>query len=395
MRTLFKNHQIPHYAYFCFTILSILSWQLLPINAKEPIKLGLQYSIPKNQKLELRVTQVPKKLPWLEKDEEGILLAPENDSIIVAQTIEDIEIMDQYGSKKTIPAETKFYAKVLETTPAKSFWRKGKAKLEFFAIDPYAYTENFEPDYSMSKYNGKDFIQPSKSISQVKLEANLDYNSKGNSFKDTVKNLSSTGGYAVAGAIAAPFAVFALTGIAGKALAFSAVSNPYVLGGAAAVGASAGLAYGIMKKGKTINLEPGSELEIKLENPWLIVSALEKSESKNHVLENEENKNFELDILKVKKARDEFGDRCIKISIYYENYTEEEMHYSSFQLVDSMGKEYEPSISSFDANIFGELPKKGNLDLYFNAEFPKTLHQLRALRIYDQKPLAIADIRLQ
>lgn len=364
--------------------------------ATETLKAGVKYSIPKDQKIELRITKVPKKLPWLERDDDGKVEAPEEDSVIVAQNIEDLEITDEYGTKKIIPQGTKFYAKVLETTPAKSFWRKGKAKLEFFAIDPYGAEEKFKPDYSMSKYNGKDLVEIKPGAGHVEFEGELDYKSKGNGVKDTLTNISETGGYAVAGAIAAPFVVFGVTKGLGTLFAFSAVTNPYVLGGTAAVGATAGLAYGIMKKGKTINLEPGSELEIELANPWMVVSALEDAEAKKKELaKQEQNNNFELKVLEVKKKRDEFGDQCLRVSIHYENKTKEELRYSSFQLVDSMGKEYEPSISSFDGSIFGELPKKGNLQLYFNTEFPKTLHQLRALRIYDQKALATADVVLQ
>ena len=363
--------------------------------AQETIKAGVQYSIPKNQKIELRITKIPKKLPWLERDDEGKVEAPEEDSVIVAQNIEAIEITDEYGTKKIIPQGTKFYAKVLETSPAKSFWRKGKAKLEFFAIDPYGSEEKFEPDYSMEKYNGKDLVEVESSASQIKLEGELSYNSKGTGLKESLTNLSGTGGYALAGAIAAPFIIFSVTKGLGNLFAFSAITNPYVLGGTAAVGASAGLAYGIMKKGKTINLEPGSELIIELANPWLIVSALEDAEDKKETtLTQNSNKDFLLEVLEVKKKRDEFDDQCLMVSINYENKTNEELRYSSFQLVDSMGKEYEPSISSFDHNIFGELPRKGNLKLFFNVDFPKTLHQLRALRVYDQKALATVDVVL-
>lgn len=375
---------------------TVLLINFIPSFAQETIKAGIKYSIPKDQKIELRITKVPKKLPWLERDDEGKVEAPEDDSVIVAQNIEAIEITDEYGTKKTIPQGTKFYAKVLETTPAKSFWRKGKAKLEFFAIDPYGGEEKFEPDYSMSKYNGKDLVEIEPGAGHVDFDGELDYTSKGTGIKDALTNLSGTGGYALAGAIAAPFVVFSVTkGIGSIFAASAAVSNPYVLGGAAAAGATAGLAYGIMKKGKTINLEPGSELEIELANPWLIVSALEEAEKQETVTQNNINKDFRLEVLEVKKKRDEFGDLCLRVSIYYENKTNEELRYASFQLVDSMGKEYEPSISSFDGSIFGELPRKGQLQLYFNTDFPKTLHQLRALRIYDQKALATADVVLQ
>jgi hypothetical protein len=358
----------------------------------EQIKAGIQYEMPKNQKLELRITQVPKKLPWLERDDAGKVLNPEADSIIVAQNIEDIKLTDQYGSSRTLPKGTKFYARVIETKPAKSFWRKGSAELRFFAIDSHGNEEIYSPHYSISEYNGKDSIQPQQNSNAIKFDSELSYKSQARNFTDNIENISTAAAYTVAGAIAAPLLIFSASSLLTKITAISAISNPYVLGGVSAIGASAGLAYGIMKKGKEINLEPGSELVISLEDPWLIVQALDESKA----LDSTPTKNtlFDLQIIQVKKIRDDFGDTCLRISISYENKSGLELRYSSFQLIDSMGKEYEPSYSSVSKKIFGELPQKANLDLIFNVDFPKTIHQLRVIRMHDQKAIAVTNITI-
>jgi hypothetical protein len=358
----------------------------------EPFKAGIQYEMPKTQKLELRITQVPKKLPWLERDDAGKVLSPEADSIIVAQNTEDIKLTDQFGSSRILPKGTKFYARVIETKPAKSFWRKGSAELRFFAMDSHGNEEIYSPHYSIGEYNGKDSIQPQQNSNAIKFDSELSYKSQERNFTDNIESLSAVGAYAVAGAIAAPLLIFSASSLLAKAAAVSAISNPYVLGGVSAIGASAGLAYGIMKKGKEINLEPGSELVISLEDPWLIVQALDETQATEST--QAENTLFDLQILQIKKVRDDFGDPSIKISISYENKSELELRYSSFQLVDSMGKEYEPNYSSVSREIFGELPKKATLDLIFNVDFPKTMHQLRVLRMHDQKAIAVTNISL-
>jgi hypothetical protein len=377
-----------------FLIVSLLLQNY--VHAAEPLKAGVQYEMPKHQKLDLRITQVSKRLPWLERDDNGKLISPDLGSIIVAQNIEDIKVLDQYGSEKTLPKGTKFYAKVIGTKPAKSFWRKGSAELRFFAIDPHGSEELYAPRYSMGEYNGKDLVQPSLSSNTIELDSELNYTSQPTNFKDSLENISAVGAYAVAGAIAAPLMIFSSSSLLAKIASFSAISNPYLLGGVSAIGASAGLAYGIMKQGKSINLEPGSELEIKLEDPWLIVQALEEAEldGTNATRKKEQNAIFDLTINQVKKTKDDFGDPCLRVSISYLNKSDLELRYSSFQLVDSMGKEYEPNYSSVSQEVFGELPKQGNFDLFFNVEFPKTRHQLRVLRMHDQKAIAVADVVL-
>ncbi len=60
-----------------------------------------------------------------------------------------------------------------------------------------------------------------------------------------------------------------------------------------------------------------------------------------------------------------------------------------------MGKEYEPSISSFDAEVFGQLPKQATLKLYFASDFPNTVHRFKVVRYHDRKVLAEEKIVLK
>jgi hypothetical protein len=172
-------------------------------------------------------------------------------------------------------------------------------------------------------------------------------------------------------------------------------SNPYALGGAAALGGGIGLVYGIKRQGKAFVIEPGTEIGLKVNDAWLISQQLEPNLTQGSTLKASINDKFKLEILDVKKAKDEFGDICLKISLHYDNQTKEELRYTSFQLIDSMDKEYEPSISSFDIDIFGALPNQANLNLYFATDFPNAVHQLRVLRYRDQKTLAEEKVVLK
>ena len=182
-------------------------------------------------------------------------------------------------------------------------------------------------------------------------------------------------------------------------------------GGIAAVGASAGLAYGIYSKGKNFNLEPGSELKIKLNNDWLI-SQLEdehlaeaimlmRDESKfkknSNSIETKIQKAFtdelleagyqelvthnikqpvELKINKVKKSGSEFGKKCMKVNLDYQNNSKESLRYLSFRLVDSMNKDYFPESKSIRAGELSELPRQRTLDLFYCVDFIKAIHSL-------------------
>ena len=148
--------------------------------------------------------------------------------------------------------------------------------------------------------------------------------------------------YTVGGALIAPFIAYKIAGI-------FAFSSPYITGGAAALGAAAGLATGIYSKGKNFNLEPGSEIKIKLNNDWIISQFEEENLAEALLLsQNDETKvreilsppkkiseegyqelsfqvlekPLDIKINEVKKASSSFGKKCLKINLNYKNHSE-------------------------------------------------------------------------
>ena len=365
--------------------------------AKEKVKLGASYSIKKRNKLELRITQVPKKYPWIEKDLDGKTVNPEYDSIVVAENVKALKITDEFGDAYTIPKGSKFFAKVKNIIPAKSFWRKEKVELDFYAlaIGDGSFDEYFE-ETSFQNYDGKHSLQPKESRNKINFDQNINFNSKNNeSSKDILKNIGALGGYTLAGAIAGPFMLFSISSVVGAATTISAFSNPYVVGGAAAVGGAVGFISGVVKKGRDLKIEPGQKVNISLDDSWRLTKVLNEDLKNKSPLKAEKiNDKFILDILKVKKAKDSFGDIALQITFSYKNKTDQEITYTSFKLVDSTGKAYEANVDDLSLEFYDGLPKQGSLRLSFTVDYPNAPHQLKVLDRLSRKALTYKDVIL-
>ncbi len=243
----------------------------------EKYKMGVSYQIPKSQAIRLRVTKIPTEYPWIEREADWSVKLPEIGSNIIAENVEDIKLTDSYGSSFTIPAGSKFYAKLTDSTKPKSFWRKGQVEVSF---DRLEINGNKPIDLSQLEFNSKD------NVSVV---------------GDSLKNIATTGALTVAGAIALPLMVFNISSMAGMSM----LSNPYALGGAAAIGAGIGLVYGIKRQGKAFIIEPGTELSMKIDDPWLISKQMDVVNGQTAVINpSPVNDKFKLEILSIKKSKD-------------------------------------------------------------------------------------------
>jgi hypothetical protein len=347
------------------------------------IKLKASYQVEKQQDLELIVTQIPKKFPWIEKDLDGSTINPEENSIIIAQNSKALKIFDKAGNSYTIPKGSKFFARVTETIAAKRFWKKGKAKLDFFAlaISDGKYDEFFE-ETSFLKYNGEDQIEPQISRNSTTLKDKLSFDSRNQEgMRDNLKNIGKLTAATLGGAIAGPFMLFSISSIAGATL----VTNPYVLGSSMAVGGAVGLTQGILNKGEKFSVEPGKKITIHHEQAWTITKILSDDLKNKSTLTAEKiNNNFSLDILKVKKKKDTFGDAKLEILLSYINKTKEKLSYMSFKLIDSTGKGYEANVDDLSTSFFEGLPKSGKLKISFSVDYPNTTHQLKVINSRQQ-----------
>jgi hypothetical protein len=363
-----------------------------PIHART-LEAGISYQMPEKTEIVVKVSHLPTIYPWLERDENSKVKIPKNGSEVITQTSSDIELGTLSGKSLVLPAGSRIIGYIVNQKAPKSFWRSGDLKIKFTRIEiPDSSTEfKSKDDLPLSSYDGKHAIKSTSNSNDKQIDisdSSIEYTGKENNLG---ANIASTAGYTVAGAIAAPIITYMIgANLASSAAGFAAISNPYVAGGSAALGGALGLIYGISKKGKTIELEPGKELKIVLDEPWLISKAL--SEIETNKIASPVNKNFDLKIIKTKITKDAFGDKALKLSIAYNNKTNEEISYNSFQVIDSMGSTFYPSTESISEEYFDEFPNQGVIDLYFGVEFPKALHQLKVLKRSDRKTLALINI---
>jgi hypothetical protein len=345
------------------------------VTVERSLKAHIEYKLEYDEEIPLRVTQIPTDFGMIDKDIEGKLIPLNTNAEVVLENIYDIRLSEnsisdnQQGSisKILLPKGSKFYAKVKSSELAKSFNRDGFVTLEFYKIEVGVSSK-------------------SQSISIPEGVLNADNMELRESFSNKASKVGKAIGYTLGGALIAPLLSYQIAGV----LAFS---NPYVTGGAAATGAAIGLAYGIASKGKNFNLEPGSEIKLKLNNDWLL-SELDSSDTKaqENIIEAitaqskaQLAKKALLKINKIKKTASNFNQKCLKINLDYENKSTEAIRFLSFRLVDSMNKEYFPDGGSFKGGQLAELPLGGNLDLIYCVDFSKAIYnlELRGMNSYE------------
>jgi hypothetical protein len=355
------------------------------------LKAHIEYKLEYDEEIPLRVTQIPTDFGMINKDIEGKLIPLNTNAEVVLENIYDIRLSENSNAKGQLstnnmkeelssdslrillPKGSKFYAKVKSSELAKSFNRDGFVTLEFYKIEV-------------------NISSKSQSISIPQGVLKADNMELRESFSNKASKVGKALGYTLGGALIAPLVSYQIAGV----LAFS---NPYVTGAAAATGAAIGLAYGIASKGKNFNLEPGSEIKLKLNNDWLLseldsqslinseVQGDIKDITKSSTIEpkNQLAKKALLKINKIKKTGSNFNQKCLKINLDYENKSTEAIRFLSFRLVDSMSKEYFPDGDSFKGGQLAELPQTGNLDLIYCVDFSKAIYnlELRGVNSYE------------
>jgi hypothetical protein len=336
------------------------------------LKASVSYNLAKDQKFKIRVTQIPKKYPWVERDIEGYVKASPEGSLIIAENLEDIFINDTQGEVKLIPVGSKFYARVKNVKENEHFMKDANTVLEFFGVE----VNNKKIRLS------KDFY--------------LNSNQK-NEFKSKASKVAKLGLYSIGGALAGPMVAYSLVNNISFLGSMTLGTNPYVLAGSAGLGATVGLAYGILSKGDHNKLEPGLELDLTSQESWFfqLVDRLPEALESEKITEIKEKELAEIKIHKIKKSRNIFGDKSLLVDLTYKNFSNEVLRYSNFKLIDSMGREYEAHVNYDSEGLIEALPLESRLKLYFPVEFPKTKHTLKIVRTYDQKTLASKEFFLK
>lgn len=354
---------------------------------KKSLKASIELKLEYNQEIPLRVTSIPTEFGMINKDLDAKVLPLGLGSQVIFENTENITRCEELKLEEDIskscttiiPAGSKFIGKISSLELAKHFNKDGYVQLEFEKI----------------LVNGSSIDLKRGSLTADNIELR-------ESFKNKASKFAKTAAYTVGGALAAPYIAYKIAGL-------FTFSSPYIPAGAAALGAATGLALGIYSKGKNFNLEPGSEIKIKLNNNWIIsqfeddylAEALEllsgSEEEPNNNLEAKIKNDFkdkllaegyqelivqnikdplELKINEVKKSGSEFGKNCLKVNLNYKNHSNESLSYLSFRLVDSMNKDYLPEIKSIGRTGLGKLPQQANLDLFYCVDFIKAIHNL-------------------
>jgi hypothetical protein len=301
---------------------------------------------------------LPIKLQILNIDEESFYLTERNlednsispyvNLMMKAELPEDYNL-NSSGIAIFIPKGTKFLGHISEIVPEKSFNRRGFFKVK---IDKVICPNN-------------ETISLQSSItSKSKMMA---YAPAGQIGKTTLGLL----GGAVVGALLS----YKLGGIP-----LIAASNGYSLAGAAAAGGLIGSIAGFASKGKSARVEPGDELDIlpASETGLGELQQITCNSIDENLVNNKIPTDLKVDILSVKKKRNDFGEVGLKITVKVENNSKVLYKLNNFTLKDSQGKEYYPSFLDFKDDIFAGFPSNETTtsSLEYDIDHPKAKHWL-------------------
>ena len=321
---------------------------------KPALKAGIEYSIYPNQVVALRITKIPRKYPWVERDIDGNVVNPKRKSTILMEMVENQKLKTSRGDFY-LPSGTKFWGKIEKDKKERSFGRDEQIGIRFYRI---------------------------QLPGQISKEIDLGYSNdvKRKKLSNKLSKVGKTVAYTAAGALAGPLITYRVLSFP---LGSAVMSNPYVLGGSSAVGAVAGLVLGMKSRGKKFKIEPGKEVEVNLKEEWILKELPRYESFSNKKIANKKSKQEEyinkvdLKIVKTKKSKDYLRQDLIKIQMEMDG-EDYNIGFNSFKLVDSMGKEFLPEVDSLPG--LSGLNEVREFDLAFAVEFPKTVHYLN---IYD------------
>ena len=332
--------------------------------ASPTYKASIKYEIADKQEIKLRVSQIPTEYNWIDRDIMGRVKVPPIGSTIYFETPEPVEL--KAGDQKYyLPIGTRFTAKISEIHKPKWFQGDGYIELNFYEMEVAG--------------------------NPIDIEGGINLDTDKSSMSKIASKAARYAAYTLGGALMVPIATYQIGGLLG----ISAMSNPYVIGASVGSGAVIGLATGIIKKGKKGSIEPGKEIKITLESPWLL-SKLDKLQedldnAEQKQIAQEQAKLVDLQIHSVKKKKSAYKEDCLEIKLSYKNKSTADLKFLSFRLVDSMKRDYFPSSRSmrsiFDSES-DELPQQGKLQLYYCVEFIKALHELEVRDVNSYKLLA-------
>ncbi len=309
--------------------------------SKKLLQGSVTYCVPKGTPLKLKLALVPTMgMRLADRDMEGLLHPAREGQKITAKTTEDIFI----ENNRVIPEGTTLYGLVSKVHGQRRVGRETFYEIAFKTLElpdgrKFSFTaeaDNFKPSTLKSKAKGFGIIA------------------------------AHTAGGAVLGAIFA----YQICGLS------STISmHGYNIAGGAAAGALLATGFAIMRKGPKATLEPGDDLNLRIDTDLLMPMTVEPTPKKAPPAI----AGLKIDIESVKKVNDGVGSKLMKMDVAINNETAKRFYSIDLFLEDSNGNR--DSLSSgggFDSEIsFTIEPNTYNHKrLYFNMEWPKLKHRL-------------------
>ena len=302
---------------------------------------GVTYCVPKGTPLKLKLAMVPTMgMRTADRDLDGKLHPAREGQKITAKTTEDIFI----ENNRVIPEGTVLYGQV-----AKVHGQRRVGRDTFYEI---AFNTLKLPD-------GRVFA--------FRAEAD---NFKPSTMKTKAKGFGIIMAHAAGGAVLGAIIAYQLFG-----LSATIEAHGYNVAGGAAAGALIATGFAIMRKGPKATLEPGDDLNLRIDTDLLMPMTVEAQPKKAPPAL----KGLKIEIEKVKKVNDGVEGKLMKLDLAIDNQTNKRFYSIDMYLEDSNGNRNPLSSGGgFDSELnFTVEPNSYNHKrVYFAMEWPKLKHRI-------------------
>ncbi|MDX2107174.1 MAG: hypothetical protein SFY67_12300 [Candidatus Melainabacteria bacterium] len=318
-----------------------LAEAISPGESTKMLQGGVTYCVPKGTPLKLKLALVPTMgMRLADRDLEGNLHPAREGQKITAKTTEDIFI----ENNRVIPEGTTLYGLVSKVHGQRRVGRDTFYEIAFKTLEL--------PD-------GRKFA----------FTAEAD-NFKPSTLKTKAKGFGLIAAHAAGGAVLGAIFAYQICGMS------STISmHGYNIAGGAAAGALLATGFAIMRKGPKATLEPGDDLNLRIDTDLLMPMTVEPKPKKAPPAI----AGLKIDIENVKSVKDGVDGKLMKMDVAIDNQTAKRFYSIDLFLEDSNGNR--DSLSSgggFDSEIsFTVEPNSYNKKrLYFTMEWPKLKHRL-------------------
>lgn len=317
----------------------------------------VNYRVPKGTPIKLKLSMVPTNgLRLLDRDMDGKLHPAKLGQKITAKTTEDIFV----GTNKVIPQGTVFHGQVSKIYPQRRVGRPGHLDIKFSHL--------VLPD-------GKKFA--------FRIDAD---NFKKSTAKTKLKGLGIIAAHAAGGAVVGAIAAYYVCG-----MRMTVEMYGYNIAGGAAAGALMATGYAIMRKGPKATLEPGDDLNMRIDTDLLMPIAQEPTVRKGPPTV----KGLNVKIKKIKKKGDGLGRKICFVTLQIDNNTKK--YFKSIDLFaeDSNGNRNPLSTyGSFDEAISFTVEPHSltRKKICFALEWPKLPHNLVWLDHHSRQPIHVIPL---